>query len=292
LDKAFGKEHINMSKKNSKDTKSTIVRVILYLLLVVVSIFTLLPLVWMLSASLKLESEVFTIPIRWIPEVFHWENYAKIWQKIPLALFTFNSAKLTFIITLIQILTCSFAAYGFSKCKFKGRDTLFFCYVTTIAIPWQVYMLPQYIMMQKVHLTDTHLGYVFMQAFTAFGVFLLRQFFMSIPNDLLEAARIDGLSEYGTYFRIVLPLAKPSLATLTIFSFVTIWNDYMGPMIYFDSTANKTIPLGIRMFIGQYSAEYQLIMAASVLSLVPIFILYLFCQKYFVQGIATSGMKG
>ena len=272
--------------------QNPVVRALLYVLLIVLTVITLLPLVWMLSASLKLDSEVFTIPIKWIPETFHWDNYLRVWQKIPFGMFTFNSAKLTVIITIIQVFTCSFAAYGFTKCHFRGRDTLFLCYVATIAIPWQIYMLPQYIMMQKFGLVDTHLGYIMLQAFAAFGVFLLRQFYQSIPNELLEAARIDGLSEYGIYGRIVLPLSKPALTTLTIFTFVTVWNDFMGPMIYFNSESNKTIPLGIRMFLGQYSTSYELIMAASVLSLIPIFLLYVPCQRFFVQGIATSGLKG
>ncbi|OUP01577.1 sugar ABC transporter ATP-binding protein [Anaerofilum sp. An201] len=272
--------------------QNPVVRALLYVLLIVLTMITLLPLVWMLSASLKLDSEVFTIPIKWIPETFHWDNYLRVWQKIPFGLFTFNSAKLTVIITIIQVFTCSFAAYGFTKCHFRGRDTLFLCYVATIAIPWQIYMLPQYSMMQKFGLVDTHLGYIMLQAFAAFGVFLLRQFYQSIPNELLEAARIDGLSEYGIYGRIVLPLSKPALTTLTIFTFVTVWNDFMGPMIYFNSESNKTIPLGIRMFLGQYSTSYELIMAASVLSLIPIFLLYVPCQRFFVQGIATSGLKG
>ncbi|EJW99158.1 sugar ABC transporter, permease protein, partial [gut metagenome] len=197
--------------------QNPIVRALLYILLIAVCVITLLPLVWMLSASLKLDSEVFTIPIKWIPETFHWDNFAKVWQKIPFGLFTFNSAKLTIIITIIQVLTCSFAAYGFTKCHFRGRDTLFLCYMATIAIPWQIYMLPQYKMMEKFHLVDTHIGYILLQSFVAFGVFLLRQFYMGIPNELLEAARIDGLSEYGIYGRIILPLSKPALTTLTIF---------------------------------------------------------------------------
>ena len=272
--------------------KSFVPQLPTYVFLILITIVTLLPMVWMLSASFKLDSEVFSVPIQWIPKTFHFENYVRIWQKIPFGLFTFNSFKLTIIVTFIQVLTCSFAAYGFSKCKFRGRDTLFLCYIATIAIPWQIYMLPQYSMMQKLHLVDTHLGYILMQSFAAFGVFLLRQFYQSVPNELIEAARIDGLSEYGCYFRIVLPLAKPAIATLTIFTFVNTWNDFMGPMIYFNSEANKTIPLGIRMFIGQYSSEYQLIMAASVVALLPILILYVFCQRFFVQGIATSGLKG
>ncbi len=268
------------------------VRIFQYVLLITLTLITLLPLIWMVSASFKLSTEVFTNPIRWIPETFHWENYIKIWEKVDFALFTKNSAKLTILVTIIQLLTCSFAAYGFTKCKFPGRDTLFLCYVATIAIPWQIFMLPQYIMMQKFGLVDSHLGYVLLSSFAAFGVFLLRQFFLGIPNELLEAARIDGLSEYGIYFRIVLPLAKPAMATLAIFTFVNVWNDFMGPMIYFNSEANKTIPLGIRMFVGQYSTDYQLIMAASVVSLIPVIIMYAFCQRYFVQGIASSGLKG
>ena len=268
------------------------VRIFQYILLITLTLITLLPLIWMLSASFKLSTEVFSNPIRWIPETFHWDNYLKIWEKVDFALFTKNSAKLTILVTLIQLLTCSFAAYGFTKCKFPGRDTLFLCSVATIAIPWQIFMLPQYIMMQKFHLVDSHLGYVLLSSFAAFGVFLLRQFFLGIPNELLEAARIDGLSEYGIYFRIVLPLAKPAMATLAIFTFVNVWNDFMGPMIYFNSESNKTIPLGIRMFVGQYSTDYQLIMAASVVSLIPVIIMYAFCQRYFVQGIASSGLKG
>lgn len=271
---------------------NNVARAAQYILLIALTVITLLPLIWMLSASFKLSTEVFTSPIRWIPETFHWENYVQIWQKVDFGRFTWNSAKLTVLVTIIQLLTCSFAAYGFTKCRFPGRDALFLGYVATIAIPWQTFMLPQYIMMNRMHLVDSHLGYVLLQSFGAFGVFLLRQFFLSIPNELLEAARIDGLSEYGIYFRIVLPLAKPAMATLAIFTFVTIWNDYMGPMIYFNTEVNKTIPLGIRMFVGQYSADYQLIMAASVLSLIPVLVMYVFCQKYFVQGVATSGLKG
>ena len=267
-------------------------RWISHIILALVTFLALLPLIWMLSSSLKHDTDVFSLPIRWIPTDPVWSNFVLFWQKIDFALFTFNSFKLSIVITLIQVLTSSFAAYGFAKCTFKGRDTLFFIYIATIAIPWQVYMLPQYVQMRMLGLTNTHLGYIFMQSFTAFGVFLMRQFYVSVPNELLDAARIDGLSEYGIYFRIVLPLSQPVIATLTIFSFVNIWNDFMGPMIYFDSNILKTIPLGIRMFLGQYSTEYGLVMAASVISLVPVFAVFLFFQRFFVQGIATSGLKG
>lgn len=274
------------------EKKNPVKRALLYILLIVLTVITLTPLIWMLSSSLKLDNEVFSIPIQWIPKDPQWSNYAKVWEKIPLLTFTFNSVKLTVIITIIQVITSSFAAYGFAKCKFKGRNVLFMLYVATMAIPWQVYMLPQFSLMNKMHLVDTHIGYILMQSFNAFGVFLMRQAFISIPDELLEAARIDGLSEYGIYGKIVLPLSKASATTLVIFTFVTIWNDYMGPMIYFNTETNKTIQLGIKMFIGQYSTEYGLVMAVSVLALIPVLIIFLIGQKQFVQGIASSGIKG
>lgn len=274
------------------ERRKPVSQVCIYAALILLTFITLMPLLWMISASLKLNKDVFSIPIQWIPRNPQWSNYTRIWQQIPLAMFTGNSFKLTIIVTIIQVITSSFAAYGFAKCNFKGRNTLFLAYVATIAIPWQVYMLPQYIEMQRLGLVDTHIGYILMQSFVAFGVFLIRQFYLSIPNELLEAARIDGLSEYGIYARIVLPLSKPAISSLVIYSFVTIWNDFMGPNIYFLSTRNKTIQLGIRMFIGQYSAEYGLIMAASVLALVPVLVVFLAFQRFFVEGVATSGLKG
>ncbi|WP_348522596.1 carbohydrate ABC transporter permease [Enterococcus sp. PF1-24] len=245
----------------------------------------------MVSASFKTNNEVFTIPIQWIPKQFHLENYSVIWERIPLATFFKNTAFLSITITGIQLLTSSFAAYGFSKLSFKGRDLLFLAYIGTIAIPWQSYMIPQFIMMRKLGLTDNLWSLVLLQAFSAFGVFLLKQYYSSIPDSLCESARMDGLSEWGIYRRIILPLTKPALASLTIITFVNTWNDYMGPFIYLSSTENKTIQLGLKMFVGLYDAEYALIMAASVVSILPVAIVFLAMQKYFVEGIATSGMK-
>ena len=267
-------------------------RVTLYVVLIIASICMLVPFIWMLSSSFKLSKDVFSYPIQWIPDVMRWENYLLIWQKIPLITFFKNTIKLTLIITATQLITSSFAAYAFAKLDFKYRDTIFLTYVLTIAIPWQVYMVPQYIMMGKLGLTNTHIGLILMQSFTAFGVFMMRQFYMSIPNELCEAARIDGLSEYGIYFRIVLPLSKPALATLTISSFVFVWNDFMGPLIYLSANDLKTLQLGLRMFISQYSADYNLIMAASIVSLIPVFVIFVSLQKFFIEGVATSGLKG
>lgn len=267
-------------------------RALSYILLIGLAMLMLLPFIWMVSASLKMDKDVFTFPIQWIPEIPQWSNFAKIWTKIPFLTFFKNTTKLTVIITLLQLFTSSFAGYAFAKLKFKGRDLLFLAYISSIAIPWQAYMVPQFIMMRRFDLVDTHLALIMLQAFSAFGVFLMRQFFISVPNEILDAARIDGLSEYGIYFRIMLPLSKPALATLTIFTAVFVWNDFMGPLIYLNSTNLKTIQLGLRMFIQQYSANYALIMAASLVSLIPVVVLFLTFQRFFVEGIATTGIKG
>lgn len=273
-------------------TRSKIGLTAVYILLVICSAFMLLPFLWMLSASLKLDKDVFTFPIQWIPRNPRWANYQDIWTTIPLAAFIRNTVKLTLIVTFLQLFTSSFAAYAFSKLSFKGRDMLFLGYVATIAMPWQVYMVPQFVMMSKMGLNNTHLAIILLQAFSAFGVFMMKQFYTSVPTELCEAARVDGMTEYGIYFRIMLPLSKPALSTLTIFTFVNTWNDFLGPYIYLTRNNLKTIAIGLRMFISQYSQEYGLIMAASVVTLIPVVVVFLSLQKYFVQGIANTGLKG
>ena len=276
----------------SKEDKDKIGKTIVWIVLFILSFIVLIPLLWMASSSLKQSNDVFAVPLQWIPTNPLWKNYKEIFIKVPFLIFYKNTIKLTFIVTLLQLLTSSLAAYGFAKLKFPGRNTLFLAYIGTIAIPWQVYMVPQFIMMRGLHLSDTHLSLILLQAFSAFGVFLMRQFYVSIPNSLLEAARIDGYSEYKIYANIMLPLSKPALSTLTIFTFVTVWNDFMGPLIYLNSEKLKTIQVGLRMFISQYSAEYSLIMAASLISLIPVLIIFLALQRFFVEGVASAGVKG
>ena len=269
-----------------------IIRAVVFILLVLLAVFTLIPFVWMISSSLKLDREVFAYPMKWIPETFHWENYALIWQRVPLLTYFKNTAFIAIVVTILQTLTSSFAAYAFAKLEFRGRDTLFLAYIATIAVPWQAYMLPQFIMMRSMGLYDTLWAMVVLQAFSAFGVFLMRQFYRGIPTELCEAARLDGLSEYGIWARIMLPLSKAAIATLVIFTFVNTWNDYMGPMIYLTRDFNKTIQVGLRRFIQENSSDYHLIMAASLCSLLPVSVVFLCLQKYFIEGIATSGLKG
>ena len=250
-----------------------ILKAVVYLLLLAMAVFTLIPFAWMLFSSFKLEREVFSYPMTWLPETWHWENYSLIWQKVSLLTYFKNTAFIALVVTFLQTLT-------------------FLAYIGTIAIPWQAYMLPQFIMMRSVGLYDTLWAMVVLQAFSAFGVFLMRQFYRGIPTDLCEAARLDGLSEYGIWARIMLPLSKAAIATLVIFTFVNTWNDFMGPMIYLTRDENKTIQVGLRRFIQQYSADYHLIMAASLCSLVPVSIVFFCLQRYFIEGIATSGLKG
>lgn len=276
----------------SKSEGITIKTVVMYAALIVMACIMLIPFAWMISASLKLEKDVFSFPIQWIPTDPQWSNYQIIWEKVPLLTGFFNTTKLTLCTTFLQLVTSSFAAYAFAKLQFKGRDTIFMMYVMTISIPWQVYMVPQFKMMTMFGLTDSHLGIILMHAFTATGVFLIRQFFIGIPNELLEAARIDGLSEYGIWIKLMLPLSKPAIATLCITSFTFEWNDFMGPLIYLSTASKKTVQLMLRMFNTQYSSNYAQIMAAATVALVPVLVLFVFLQRYFVEGIASSGIKG
>ena len=277
----------------SAHKKAVMGKVIVYVILILIALVMVIPFLWMLSASIKSDREVFQMnPFVWIPETPRWSNYVNIWTKIPFGKFVQNTIFLTIIVTILQLLTSSFAAYSFAKLNFKHKAGLFLAYIATIAMPWQVYMVPQFIMMRKMGLNDKLLAIICLQAFSAFGVFMMKQFYEGIPDDLCEAARIDGMSEYKIYAKIMLPLSKPALSTLTIFTFVATWNDYLGPLIYLKSQEKKTIQLGLKMFISQYSSDYGLIMAGSVLSLIPVLIMFLCLQKYFVEGVASTGLKG
>ena len=267
-------------------------RVLGYLALLGAAAALLLPFYWMVVSSLKNNNDIFTIPVKWVPDSIVWHNYVAIWQKSDMTTWLKNTLILSVAVTFLQVFTGSFAAYGFSKVRFPGRDVLFLTYVGTLAVPWQSYMVPQFILMTKLHLSDTLWAIVALQAFGAFGVFLMRQFYESIPEELSEAARIDGMSEFGIYRRIMLPLSVPALASLTLLTFVSTWNDYLGPLLYLRSPEVRTIQLGLRTFIDAYNAEYALIMTGSVLSVLPIAVIFLLGQRYFVEGVATTGLKG
>lgn len=277
-----------LNKKNIKIIK----RVLFYSVLIAVSISMMVPFFWMISASLKLEKDVFDIPIQWIPSNPIWSNYRDIWADAPFLTYYKNTIIIAVSVTLIQLVTCSLAAYSFSKINYKGRDLIFLGYLSTLMIPFTVIMIPQFMIVQKLGLMDNIGALILLNAFSPFGVFMFRQFFLTIPESLSESARIDGCSELGIYLKIIMPNAKPTIGSLIIFTFIFQWNDFLGPLIYLTSTANKTIQLGMRAFQTQYTMQYSLLMAAAVCAMIPTIVAYLMAQDLFVKGVASTGIKG
>lgn len=270
-----------------------IARIAMYVGLVIFAIGLLTPFVWMVLSSFKSANEVFSVPVKWLPETWVWQNYIDIWTESNMLVWIRNTLFLAVVVTFLQVLTGSFAAYGFARMRFRGRDVLFLLYVGTIAVPWQSYMIPQFILLSNFKVSNTLWSIILLQAFGAFGVFLMKQFYETIPEELSEAARLDGLSEYAIWRRIMLPLSIPALASLTLLTFVNTWNDYLGPLIYLRNPDLWTIQLGLKGFVSNlYDTNYALLFAGLTISVIPIAIIFLLGQKYFVEGIATSGLKG
>ncbi len=266
----------------------------------VASLCILLPLFYMIATAFKAEMDIFEFPVRLIPKPVTLENFQRLFfdtsgkfnfESFPI--YTLNSLKLTFIIMFVQIISSTTAAYAFAKLKWRGREFLFLIYVASIMIPAQCVIIPQFIVVRNLGLYNTHLAIILLGSFTAFGTFLIKQYFMTIPDSYLEAARIDGANEFYIYSRIMLPLAKPVLAAQIIFSFRYFWNDFFVPMIYLTDSNLKTIPVGMTDFVTESFVYHGAQMAACVLSVVPVLIIFVIAQKYFVEGIAISGgVKG
>ena len=266
--------------------------VILFIVCVLVAAVMLIPFIWMLSASFKQNTEIFRKPFQWLPEIFRIENYTRVWTQVNFLKYYLNTIKVTVISVAIQVLTCSLAAFAFTKLKFPGRDKIFFAYIATMMVPWNAIMIPQFIIIKNMGLYNTHAALILIVSFNAFGVFLLRQNMLSIPGELNEAAKIDGCGVLRTYWNVIMPLSKGAIATLIILQFNQVWNDYLAPMIYLDSDSKKTIQLGLASFKQQYSADYGAIMAGTVCAVIPIIIVYAFAQKYIIEGMAHTGVKG
>ena len=278
--------------KKKKSTGAIVRKVLLYVLLIIIGIIMVVPFLWMISTSLKEQYDTVKIPPVWIPNPPRWQNYVDLFTQQPMLQFMLNTIKIVFFVVLGQLFFSSLAAYSFARIKFKGRTVMFFFYIATLMVPGQVTMIPTYLMFAKVGLVDNHIVLILPAFFSAFGVFLLRQFFMSLPKELEEAAEIDGCNPFTTYYRIMLPLIVPAMLTLGVFTLMNTWNDYMGPLIYLTTPEKYTMTLGIAYFKGVYTAQWNLVMAGSVLSVIPILVAYLCAQKYFVEGIAFSGVKG
>jgi multiple sugar transport system permease protein len=268
----------------------TVGRAFMYLVLLIGALGVLGPLVIVASSAFKLEGEIFAYPMTLIPREPVLSNFIQLEAHFPL--YIWNSVKVTILIVVLQFVTATTGAYAFSKLTWKFRDTLFILYIASIMIPIQSIIIPQFIVVRILGLYNTHAAVILVSAFTAFGVFLCRQFFLTIPDSLLEAARIDGASEYRIFAQVVLPLSTPVVVTVIIFSFRYFWNDFFTPLIYLTSQSLKTLPLGMADFVDQYNIAYGPQMAAALISIIPVLVIFLIGQRYFVQGVVATGIKG
>lgn len=279
------------SRKEAK-TKSTMKKTLSYILLSLFGVSMIVPFLWMVSTSLKEPGDVFTYPPKWLPNPIIWENYPKAWNAVPFARGYINSVFVAVTVTFGQVFTSSLAAYAFARLSFPGRDKLFLGYLGTMMIPGAVTMIPVFILLRKLGWIDTYKALIIPSMFSAYGTFMLRQFFMSLPTDLEDAAKIDGCSLFGIYTKIILPLSKPALATLTIFTFMGSWMSFMWPLIVTNSMELKTLPVMLASFQGLYTTDWTLLMAGSIIVLSPIVVVFILGQRYFVEGIKLGAIKG
>lgn len=249
------------------------------------------PFVWMISTSLKTSNAVFTVPPQFIPADPTLANYTKLFQTVNMAVPLENTVIVSVSITVLSLLVCAMAAYAFAKFQFPGRDWLFLLLLGTLMIPGQITMIPVFLLLKKLDLLNSYPGLILPGIASAFGIFLLRQFMMGLPNELLEAARIDGAGEFFIFGRIVLPLSKPALATLGILNFTGSWNSFLWPLIISTSERMYTLPVAIANLGGQYQTDYGLQMAGAAVVTMPIILVFLFAQRYVISGIALSGLK-
>lgn len=268
-------------------------KTLIYLVLLGGSIIFIMPLLWMFSTSLKGDVGLFDLPPKWVPEPFHWENYKKAVQSFPFLRYTMNTVLITSLSMLGAVLSSSFIAYSFAKLRWPGRNIWFIVLLGTMMLPPQVTMIPLFVFFKKLGWIDTYLPLIVPFFFgSAFYIFLMRQFFMTIPKELSEAAKMDGSSELYIWWRIYIPLSKPALATLAIFTFMMAWNDFLGPLIYLNDPNQFTLALGLRGFQQQFGTRWNVMMAASLIVMLPTLILFFSFQKYFIEGVTLTGVKG
>src|SRR5579864_6323588 len=265
---------------------------IIYVILSVVAVVMLLPFVWMLSTSLKTPSSVFIYPPEWIPNPIQWTNYVQVTRVMPFLRYVLNTAGVAASITLLHLTVSSLAAYAFARLRFPGRNRLFLAYLVTLMVPGQVTLIPNFLIVKYLGWIDTYQALIIPQIFSAFGTFLLRQFFLTIPNELEDAARIDGASAFGFFRKILLPLSGPALATLGVFTFTAQWNNFLWPLIVINDEQMRTLTVGLRALVGQFTVQYPLLKAGSVISILPMLIIFVVAQRFFVRGIALTGLGG
>lgn len=263
-----------------------------HLVLALVGLMFLAPFVWLVLTSIKTEQEISAVPTVWWPDEVQWTNYVQAVQTIPFLRYTFNTLFVCILSVVGQLLASPLVAYGFSRIVFRGRDFLFFVMMGTMILPFQVTMVPVYVLFNQMGMLDSYWPLILPNFFgAAFYIFLLRQFFMNIPYELTESSKIDGASEFRIYWQIILPLSRPALFTVALFTFLHAWGDFLGPLIYLNDPEKWTLSIGLRSFIGEYKVSWGLLMAAATLFTVPIIALYFFVQKQFIQGITLTGFK-
>ncbi|WP_077532531.1 carbohydrate ABC transporter permease [Massiliimalia massiliensis] len=277
-----------MSKKKQREI---LWHLPLHLILIPVSLCIVLPFILMCATSFKEAGEIFTYPPQIFGKVFTFENYDWLFNKVTFLQYFMNSLKIAVIVTIGQLFTSSLAGYVFAKLKFKGRDKLFFLYLATLMVPAHVTLIPNFIIFKMLGLVDTHTALILPGLATAFGTFLMRQFFITMPDELSEAAKIDGCSQFGIFSRIFLPLSKPALATLGIFVFNGSWTDYLNPLVFIISPEKVTLTVGVASLQGTYATNWGVLMAGLTISVLPVLILFFAAQDFFVKGIVMTGMK-
>ncbi len=277
----------------SQPERQRLVKLVLTFVFLGVGILMVLPFLWMISASFKNSADIFKYPIEWIPKSWNWTNYQQVWTgRASFAIFYQNSIKITFFQVLGSLVTSSLAGFAFAKLNFKFKEGIFLLYLATMIIPPQVLFVPRFILFDQLGLVNTHLAIILPGMFTVLGTFIMRQFFSTLPNELLEASKVDGAGYWRMYWQICLPLTKPALVTLLILTFTWHWNEYENPLILLRDQKLFTIPLGLTSYMDENGTNYPLIMAASCSALLPLIAIVSICQRWFVEGIASTGLKG
>ena len=267
------------------------VRLIIYVIIVVIAVAVNLPFIWMLVTSFKTEDEVFSIPPKFYPNIFDFRNFEGAFKQVPMGMLVLNSLFVALCVTVLQLIFNSFAAYGLSRFKFKGRDMIFIILVGTLMVPPEVTLVPLYVLIKNLGLINSYRALIVPFMSSAFGIFLLRQFFLQIPKELEEAAIMDGAGRLKIFFTVILPLAKPALWTMALFTFIAQWNEYMWPLVVISDPKKQMIQVGISQFVSGWETQWTYRMAASTTAVIPIIVFFFFVQKQFVEGISISGLK-
>jgi len=285
-DIAGTKKFLNTKKK------SPIGVLISYLFIICITVAFLFPFYWMFATAVKPTSEIFAYPPSWVPSQFHFENFLSTLQETDFGTYFKNSTIVTFFATLITVFINLLAGYAFAKFHFKGKELFFMIVLSTLMIPIQVTMIPNYLIISRLHLLNNYLGLIFPPCAEAFGLFLSRQFMSELPNELIEAARIDGTTEFGIFRKIILPNTKSLVSVLIIFTVMWRWNDFQWPLIILSDSKMYTVQIGLSMLNGSQYINWNMLMSASLIAILPVLVVFLIFQKQFVQGIASSGIKG